>query len=56
VTKQERRLARQYFGSQHVVAELLGLTKRTIIRYEQARKAPRWYELALVGLRAEKNP
>jgi DNA-binding XRE family transcriptional regulator len=56
VTKAERRLARQQFGSQHAVAELLGLNKRTIIRYEQAKKAPRWYELALLGLQAAKKP
>ena len=56
MTKAERRQVRQRFGSQRAVAELLGLHERTILRYEQARKAPRWYEFALVGLRAEKKP
>lgn len=56
MTKAERRERRQEFGSQRAVAELLGIGKRSLIRYEHAKKAPRWYELALQGLRAEKKP
>lgn len=56
VTKAERRRLRLEIGSQVYVGSLMGVTSRSIIKYEQARKAPRWYELALLGLRAEKKP
>jgi DNA-binding XRE family transcriptional regulator len=56
VTKAERRECREAVGTQQGVAELLGIGRRTLIRYEHAKKPPRWYELALLGLRAEKKP
>ena len=50
MTKAERREVRRQLGTQEAVAEMLGMGKRTLIRYEHARQPPRWYELALLGL------
>lgn len=56
VDKSQLRALRRELGTMQRVAQALGLTKRSISRYENpGHRVPKWYGWALIGMKSREK-